>query len=142
MLFIQQQFRLSNLSLPLKKYKTLCLPRTSSCSDLSKSHMGRSVSQLLHDPLDQASFRAVASQPLTCHHQPCSGDRQLKYVPSPQTDATISKFSSKDTHVYISVRYSSRCLPQRYIEVSFFLCFHPKQSLTCLLFSSIRVPNT
>lgn len=53
--------------------------------DLPKSHVGRSMSELVHGhgPLDQASSHAVVSQQVTSHHQPCSGDSQLRYVPSP-----------------------------------------------------------
>lgn len=49
-LFIQQQFGLSNFSLPLKQYQTLCFSRTYNCSGLSKCHTGTSMSQLVWGP--------------------------------------------------------------------------------------------
>lgn len=139
MLLIQQQFGLSNLSLPLKQYKTPCFLWTYSCSDLSKSHAGRSMSQLVRDPLGQASFHAVASRPLTQHRQPRFGESQLRYVPSPQSASNRCNFkqiiSSKDIRVYgipadvYSGIYGDTVFPM-----------FSAQSLMCLLFPACEGP--
>lgn len=93
------------------------------------------MSQPVCDPWDRVPFCAASSPALV---------RPLRCDPSPQSTSKWCNFkrimSSEDTHVCISVWYSSRCLPQRYTEIPFFPCFHPKEFDMATFYPAYKFP--